>query len=147
MIEALPEYEYSEGKVIVANTESEMEIAVHKLRSQLIIEEPSPSNQYPHVLGFDTEWSSANRGPQQLVLIQLATEKLSVLFRFHFQPKAKYLRLPSVLRELLLDPKVLKVGQDIKGDWTMIHRRFPGCIKTEVANALRFLYPPICCVW
>ena len=97
-----------EGPVHVVRTAEELNRAVHALAQETI-------------LGFDTETRPAyHKGESYLPsLLQLAGEKEVFLFQL------KPLGLPTPLREILADPKVVKAGVSLAYDLQELHHLAP----------------------
>lgn len=81
------------------------------------------------VIGFDIEWNPdaykyANAGPRQNVsLIQIASESRIALFHIALYPKTDPENLVSpLLRKIMEDPEITKVGVAIKADCTRLRK-------------------------
>lgn len=72
-------------------------------------------------IGFDTETRPAfKKGvSHQIALMQLSTEDTCFLFRLNL------IGLPDCLAEILVNPKIKKIGLSLKDDFTAIHKRNP----------------------
>jgi len=97
-----------EGVTHVVRTSEELHRAVRALAQET-------------VLGFDTETRPAyHKGESYLPsLLQLAGEKEVYLFQL------KHLGLPTPLREILADPKVVKAGVALAYDLQELHKLAP----------------------
>jgi len=70
-------------------------------------------------IGFDTETRPAfKKGvSHQIALMQLSTEDTCFLFRLNL------IGLPDCLANILVDPKIKKIGLSLKDDFLAIHKR------------------------
>lgn len=107
IISALPRYVF-EGRIVVVQSESEAERAVHYL------------NRHTE-LGVDTETRPTFRkGPMHKVaLLQVATDELCFLFRLN------YMGLPQPLVALIENPQIAKIGLSLKDDVQQLTGRHP----------------------
>lgn len=94
------------GRILVVQTESEAEKACAYLSKS-------------DAIGFDTETRPAFRKgvTHQIALMQLSTEDTCFLFRLNV------IGLPDCLANILVDPKIKKIGLSLKDDFMAIHKR------------------------
>lgn len=94
------------GRIIVVQSEREAEKACSYLEKSVAI-------------GFDTETRPAFRKgvSHQIALMQLSTEDTCFLFRLNV------IGLPDCLANILIDPKIKKIGLSLKDDFVAIHKR------------------------
>jgi hypothetical protein len=72
----------------------------------------SVNNEQSLVVGLDAEWKySTGRAPGKLAVLQVAFKRTILVIQVH-----RLQRLPSCIRELILNPNILKVGRQIGGD-------------------------------
>jgi ribonuclease D len=98
--------EFFTGKIIVVQTENEVDKAVDYLK------------KHP-VIGFDTETKPTFRKGQinQVALLQLSTDDSCFLFRLNYTGFS-----PSLV-ELLTNPSIKKIGLSIKDDFGSLRKR------------------------
>lgn len=114
--EALPVVTHA-GNVVVANTHEEAERAVQAIREA-------------HVLvGFDTETRPAfQKGlVYKVALVQLSAGQTAYLFRLNLIGG-----MPACLKQLLEDPKVIKVGLSTHDDFQNLRKWEPDLKPTSV---------------
>ncbi|XP_037028779.1 uncharacterized protein LOC119069009 [Bradysia coprophila] len=102
-----------EQEIIVVTTIEECEAVVERLRKHC--------NEY-YVLGFDCEWSSKGG---KVALLQLATHRgLCALIRL-----CRLRTIPDVLKKLMKDKQILKVGVGAGRDATKLFREY--CLEVK----------------
>lgn len=94
------------GRIIVVQSESEAEKACAYLEKC-------------EAIGFDTETRPAFRKgvSHQIALMQLSTEDTCFLFRLNI------IGFPDCLANLLINPKVKKIGLSLRDDFSAIYKR------------------------
>ena len=116
-INALPStsYESTKRPAVVVNGAAAADAAVAAIRSELAAQ---GGERAFHYLGFDTETRPNFRkgGDNPPALIQLATSTTAYLFRLAVQGSRGSSALTAALRQLLADPRVVKVGVGIHKD-------------------------------
>ncbi len=79
-----------------------------------------PELRKARVLGFDTEtkpsFKKGAHNQHTVALLQLATESTAYLFRLH------QVGLPPLIREVLSNPEVIKVGVALSNDFTPLQK-------------------------
>ncbi len=96
------------GRIIIAQTEKEVQKAVSYLSS------------FP-IIGFDTETRpSFKKGiVRGVALMQLATEDTCILIRLNMTG------FPVCLTEFLANPRIKKIGLSLRDDFLSMNRRMP----------------------